>query len=482
MAPALATSGAGGGGPQAWAVELLTASACSEAKAGVLTVNSGRTGAHLGIGAVVLACAVPPAQAQGPIIEPDLQGAALASYRMAAGLEREGKSNEAAAEWDKLLAMQIPRHVAWQVRNGLMPVDVRQITRDACAYPCISPDGRRLIQGSSYLRLQELAEPRSSRPVPLLGLANAGCPDWSPDGSLIAVQTITDQGHTVSVWEWAVEGPLGLLERDIPALYPRFSPDGTWLLLSAMPRFGIVMRDLLGGGDQPVPWVLALGARNHANWWADGKSIVFHAYMAEEPEDRALYRIGGTDPEKITTLVDDGKFNCLPAPSPLGNAVAYYYTTTSHTEGIVCLVSGEGDHRVELCEGITPRWSPDGRHLVFRGNNRRGYLMQMGGKREFPVGVRLAAGKEAAAITLTGGAETAEATIWTALYGPDGIAAVQYPWSEEVQVVPAGEPVDVLIPLEAAVGAGTYVVKATVEVAGLEGEREVRLVDWVAEG
>lgn len=437
-------------------------------------------GTRPGLAAVAAVCCVATACAQGPAIEPDLQGRALAAYRTAAGLEREGKTEEAAEQWEKLLAMAIPDEVAWQIRSGLMPVGLRQVTAGACAYPCISPDGRRLICGWRQIRVQDLADPRTMGVVPLPGLANAGCPDWSPDGSLIAVHTLTDQGNTVSIWQWSTDELPGLVESDIPGMYPRFSSDGTWLLLSAVPRLGVAARDLLGGAEQTVPWNAERGARNHAAWWSDDKSFVFHAYTADDLTDRALYRLGGTDPDKITALVEDGKFNCHPSVSPLGNGVAYYYATDT-TTGVLCLVSGDGRYRVELCEGITPRWSPDGRHLVFRGNNARGYLMQMGGRREFPVAVAATVGRESAAVTLAAGAEPAEVTVRTALYGPDGIAVVQYPWSEETLAVPAGQVMDVLVPLEADLDPGDYVLKVTVEAAETDGQREVRMLDWVVD-
>jgi Tol biopolymer transport system component len=95
-------------------------------------------------------------------------------------------------------------------------------------------------------------EPRGGEPRPITDGPLDVAPDWSPDGSKIVFQTLDEQGReAIAVIEPEGEGGPRRLARGTA---PVFTPDGEWIVYSALTREGwrIWKMHADGTGRRPV--------------------------------------------------------------------------------------------------------------------------------------------------------------------------------------------------------------------------------------
>ena len=143
--------------------------------------------------------------------------------------------------------------------------------------PTWSPDGRYIAyssdRGGKYdIWVQQVG---SGNPVQITkGPGHNWQPDWSPDGKYIAYRSEAGDGGIYLIPPFGGEG----LERKIAAFgyYPRWSPDGSQVLLQRSNQFFIAQLD--GSPARDVSLALLaqknLGASSAA-WYPDGKRITF---------------------------------------------------------------------------------------------------------------------------------------------------------------------------------------------------------------
>ncbi|MCU1693007.1 MAG: hypothetical protein JWM64_2098, partial [Frankiales bacterium] len=136
--------------------------------------------------------------------------------------------------------------------------------------PAVSPDGTRLVFGlrdGSAVQLWTSALDGSGRRRLTSGSARSGAPDWSPDGSRIALCRFPVVGGAPSL---ATVRPDGTEGRPVPgsagACTPSWSPDGTLLAFSSAAGVGVT--DLEGRQRQLLP-----GAGGAPDWSPDGRSL-----------------------------------------------------------------------------------------------------------------------------------------------------------------------------------------------------------------
>ncbi len=174
----------------------------------------------------------------------------------------------------------------------------------------------------------------------------------SPDGSRLALQ----------LWGqiWVLDAEGGAARRLTDAVdppdehwFPRWSPDGDWIVHSSnRPDVGLVVVPAAGGG----PRILTEGEFDvWASWSPDGETVVFSRGGS------ALWTVPsqGGDPQRLTP---DTLRATEPAWSPDGSRIAFssngrLLTITPDGETIGAVTSGPGDH--------APSWHPSGDELFF---------------------------------------------------------------------------------------------------------------------
>jgi serine/threonine-protein kinase len=310
------------------------------------------------------------------------------------------------------------RVVAHSLRSG-----ARKVLRTGAAEARYVPTGHLVFVVKDALHAQRFdldAVKVSGEPVTMVeGLQRAVFP--REQGLGFASWGFSDDGTLVYARSWLVtrERVLALVDREgaierldvPPAAYaaPRFSPDGLRVAVQTLDQGDpemwsgdIWVYDL--DGKQQIRQLTFDGKSHDPTWTADGKRITYHA-------DRDLYwqPVDGGAPERLT-VADEGTYHrpdawsgdtlayqvhrgretteiwtvspgqepkrffgvprvwvSQPAFSPDGKWLAYVSSETGRFEVYLQPYPATGArHRVTQQGGMCPKWSPDGREIVYR--------------------------------------------------------------------------------------------------------------------
>ena len=197
-------------------------------------------------------------------------------------------------------------------------------------------------------------------------------PEWSPDGTRIAFQS--NRGGNLDIWVMNADGSHPVQLTDDPAndYLPAWSPDGGQLTFASWRREAgddsepavhlYVMN--ADGSNQVRLFADSPGTSTAATWAPDGQSFLV-AVKAPNGQGADIYQL---DPSGsvLRRFTEDEPSDGAPVFSPDGSAIAFY-GDRGETSALVIL-DADGTHRRTLLAGgqqYYPRWSPDGRWLVY---------------------------------------------------------------------------------------------------------------------
>jgi len=197
-------------------------------------------------------------------------------------------------------------------------------------------------------------------------------PAVSPDGKLIACNTLAENAAKVSSWQIRVQSSDGVRMRFknpvAPTnITPEFTPDGKRILFaSTLSGYAqIYSADLEGNDAQRITNTQALDVSPRVNP-KNGKDVLF---ISDRSGTQQLWRmnIDGGDPEMLTD--DEGQV-ANPSWRPDGQMIAFAWTRGYERGSFNIFIMDMAKRQpVQLTKdsGINenPWWGPDGLHLVF---------------------------------------------------------------------------------------------------------------------
>ncbi len=198
-------------------------------------------------------------------------------------------------------------------------------------------------------------------------------PGWSPDGKRIVFQS--NRSGNLDIWTMSAGGSdqVQLTKDSQPDYLPDWSPDGKSILFTSWriekgeetraPHIYIMNAD---GSSQRRLIAETLDTSAGATWAPDGKRIVYSRKAGEKGADIFVANSDGKNELRITSDKDKDLYNGSPTFSPDGKSIAFY--SASQTASALEVMNADGSgRRTILADGQNwyPRWSPDGRWLVY---------------------------------------------------------------------------------------------------------------------
>jgi Tol biopolymer transport system component/tRNA A-37 threonylcarbamoyl transferase component Bud32 len=186
-------------------------------------------------------------------------------------------------------------------------------------------------------------------------------PAFSPDGRRIAFSRSEVDGSW-HLWTIATNEttPSKLTETPLSELYPRFTPDGAWVLYQTWAPPRSVWRVPVAGGAPERLAHIDGGGAAYADVSPDGRWI---AYTREEGDAERIYIVGvGGGPSRLL-LPSRGT---VPRWSPDGRRIAFS-PDRSRLSGIFVVDAGGGTPARLAEDGGWPVWWPDGRKVAYVG-------------------------------------------------------------------------------------------------------------------
>jgi TolB protein len=195
-------------------------------------------------------------------------------------------------------------------------------------------------------------------------------PAFSPDGSLLLFTSYRG-GAGPRVFVLKKEGGKPFLVSGRPGLNTSasYSPDGREILctLSMDGNSEVYVLDAKGGSPRRLTTQRAIDTS--PAWSPTGREVAFTSDRAGSPQVYVMDREGG-NARRLTYEVG---YTDSPAWSPKGDRIAFVARTGNGFDIYVARADGS-DARLVVSGGSNenPRWSPDGRHLVFSSDRGGG--------------------------------------------------------------------------------------------------------------
>lgn len=194
-------------------------------------------------------------------------------------------------------------------------------------------------------------------------------PEWSPDGSRIAFQS--DRSGNLDIWVMNADGtnPVQLTDNPAHDYLPSWTPDGRSITYAsrraeAQDSVASVHTYIMGsdGTHQRRLITESPGVSAGTAWAPDGDHLVVTRTIDEGVSHVFITDTVGT---VVRQLTRGRAFHGAPSFSPSGSHVAFYAMRGDTSELVVVSAAGDYSRVVARGQSWYPRWSPDGRWLVY---------------------------------------------------------------------------------------------------------------------
>lgn len=414
------------------------------------------------------------------------------AHRGLAILYHRRGDGRAEAEWEAFLKVESEGPRATAVRKGWVVISSRVIPgkrRFRC--PSWSPDGKRFacVRAAGPDWRVSVRDADGDIKVLTEGMAGGfidSFPDWSPDGRTIAfARSREEQGAATFGIDWAGDRRLFPLLPPISAV-PQFSEDGRRLVAdpyvdATLPVLEMQsrVRSLVGyQGVSENYWL------RQPSWSPDSKRFVCTAFDWRRAE-RPIGMVNVQPGSRIRWIVDNGSYNAYPRFSPDGRSIVFASNEGGPEFHVWVMPAVEPFEPQRLaCSGLryhfVSDWSPDGRQLITECP--QGWrLLTLGGLDTRSL--KLAATWKEGGLTVlvtNRGRHALTVTLTYQLFDANSVGIEAGTIGKLEMPLQPEEVIEGPLALTAAKQPATYTVKLTAVTE--KGERVVELVDYVVKG
>jgi len=257
-------------------------------------------------------------------------------------------------------------------RPAALLEDVKIQHPDGLAFFSVSDDGTAV-----YVRASEIDAPADLVWVDRAGNATPVGPEaaaWngpalSPGGRSVAV-AMTKPGEAPDVWvlDLARGARSPLTVGGGADFQPIWTPDGDWIIYASETPVFDLFRRRADGSAPPESLVRAPFDSYPFSFTPDGSRLLFQSSMLPEARIKSVALDGSGSIETVPAPA--GEDHSSPSLSPDGRLLAFTSEVSGHEEVYVASWPGMNNRQtVSLDGGTEPRWTKNGRELVFRHGN-----------------------------------------------------------------------------------------------------------------
>lgn len=220
---------------------------------------------------------------------------------------------------------------------------------------------------------------REGKTTPLRAMpADWSNPQFSPDGTRLAIDVNDGRQVDVSVYEWARDTLTRLTFHPATDVKPVWTPDGRRIVFGSQrgsnSQTNLYWQRADGSGDAQR-LTESKNSQLPGSWHPNGKVVAFTEQTPNAAGDLMLLAIEGDEasgwkPGKLSTFLSTPANEQEPMFSPDGRWVAYYSNEAGQNEVYVRPFPGPGGKwQISNSGGLYPMWSRTRRELLYQGAN-----------------------------------------------------------------------------------------------------------------